>query len=157
MPPKINSMNFRNNSRRKSITEIKLLTLGCVISLFFSIGSLQANAETGKGNDIFRVAISVIGVDQIKTGDIVSIVSVNNHTKVTTFDAENLYNQSYSNASYAKGQRGLLKYIIDFPQVAISTGSEYNVCVFAVKTSVLACKGGSNSPSSSPEIVDLSY
>ena len=149
-------MNFQNNIKHKSNATIKLLTISCALSLLFGIGNLQANAETGKGNDVFRIALSVIGVDKVKTGDIVSIVSVNNHTKVTIFDAENLYNQSYSNTSYALGQGGLLKYIVDFPQVAISTGSEYNVCVFAVKTSILACKGGNNSPSSTPEVVDLS-
>jgi hypothetical protein len=152
-------MNSQKYNRYQSISILKLVTISCVISLFVFIGNgeekLQANAETGKGNDVFRVAISIIGVDQFKTGDIVSIVSVNNHTKVTTFDAENLYNQSASNVSYAPGQRGLLQYTVDFPQVAISTGTEYNVCAFAGKTSTLACKGGNNSPSITPEVVDI--
>jgi hypothetical protein len=152
-------MNSQKYNQYQSISILKLVTISCVISLSVFIGNeekLQASAETGKGNDVFRVAISIIGVDQSKTGDIVSIVSVNNHTKVTTFDAENLYNQSDSNESYAQGQRGLLQYTVDFPQVAISTGTEYNVCAFAVKTSILACKGGNNSPSITPEIVDIS-
>jgi hypothetical protein len=152
-------MNSQKYNQYQSISILKLVTISCVISLFVFIGNgeekLQASAETGKGNDVFRVAISIIGVDQSKTGDIVSIVSVNNHTKVTTFDAENLYNQSDSNVSYARGQRGLLQYTVDF-QVAISTGTEYNVCAFAVKTSILACKGGNNSPSITPEVVDIS-
>ena len=36
-----------------------------------------ADAETGKGTDIFKVIMSIFGVDESK-GDIVAIVTVNN-------------------------------------------------------------------------------
>ena len=67
-------MNSQQYNQYQSISILKLVTISCVISLFVFIGNeeekLQASAETGKGNDVFRVAISIIGVDQSKTGDI---------------------------------------------------------------------------------------
>ena len=116
---------------------------------------LEANAVMG-GKDIFIVAVSVKGVNQTKSGDVVSIVSVNNHTQVTTFDAENLYSSQQSNETYAKDQGGILQYFVAFSNVTVNPGSEYNVCIFAVKSSSMACKGGNNSPINTPEVVDLS-
>ena len=138
----------------------KFVLVSCVISLFLITYSgeyrlLEANAVMG-GKDIFTVAVSVKGVNQTKTGDVVSIVSVNNQTQVTTFDAENLYSSQQSNATYAKDQGGILQYFVAFPNVTVNSGSEYNVCIFAVKSSSMACKGGNNSPINTPEVVDLS-
>jgi hypothetical protein len=137
----------------------KLIFVSSVISLFLiTYGNeyrlLETNAVMG-GKDTFTVAVSVKGVKQEKTGDLVSIVSVNNQTQVTNFDAENLYSSQQSNATYAKDHSGTLQYFVAFPNVTVNTGAEYNVCVYAVKSSTMACKGGANSPINTPEVVDL--
>jgi hypothetical protein len=153
-------MKFSNSLLSSNIQIGKSMFVICIISIFLISYSgeykvLGANAVMGD-KDIFTVAVSVKGINQIKTGDVVSIVYVNNQTQVTNFDAENLYSSQQNNATYAKDQGGILQYFVAFPNVTVSPGSEYNVCVFSVKSTSLACKGGNNSPLNTPEVVDLS-
>jgi hypothetical protein len=47
-------------------------------SAFVSVITIDpAQAETGKGEDIFRVIMTIFGIDK-SNGDVVAIVSVNN-------------------------------------------------------------------------------
>ncbi|HZB17320.1 MAG TPA: hypothetical protein VE445_09150, partial [Nitrososphaeraceae archaeon] len=53
-----------------------LLLVGAILTTSF-ITTRLAQAETGKGDDIFRVIMTIFGVDKSK-GDVVAIVTVNN-------------------------------------------------------------------------------
>lgn len=49
----------------------------------------------------------------------------------------------------------ILEYVATFPNVTVSTGSEYQACVMTTKDLELLCKTGHNSPASRPEFVDI--
>lgn len=49
----------------------------------------------------------------------------------------------------------ILEYVATFPNVTVSTGSEYQACVMTTKDLELLCKTDHNSPASRPEFVDI--
>ena len=120
-------------------------------------------AETGKGEDIFKVILTIFGVDKSR-GDVVAIVAVNNGetSKVKFLDTDlllatssNLTTLAPSTTNPAAGS-DIIEYVATFPNVTVDAGQEYKACVLPVKVLELVCKIGNNSPASRPEFVDLS-
>ena len=108
-------------------------------------------AETGKGTDIFKVILSIFGI-QPTTGDVVAIVSVNGESKVKLFDTANI-------AVNATQGGGILEFVATFPTVNVNVGDEYKACTLLLKDlskDNLICKTGLNSPAKRAEYVDLS-
>ena len=130
------------------IIEITLISQNILINL--------TNAETGKGTDVFKVIVSIFGVDKSK-GDLVAIVTVNNGeaSRVKFLDSEAPYVVPL-NASEGETGGHLVEYVATFPNVVVNTGAEYKVCVLTVKDLELLCKTGQNSPAARPEFIDIS-
>ena len=117
--------------------------------------------ETGKGEDIFKVILTIFGVDKSK-GDVVAIVAVNNGevSKVKFLDtdaflAPSNITQGPSTTNPAAGS-AIIEYVATFPNVTVNRGEEYKACVLPVKDLEMICTTGNNSPASRPEFVDLS-
>ena len=111
-------------------------------------------AETGKGEDIFRVIMTIFGVDKSK-GDVVAIVTTNNGeaSRVKFLDSEALYVVPL-NASEGGGH--LIEYVATFPNLTVNAGEEYKGCVLTTKDLNPICSTGQNSPASRPEFIDIS-
>src|SRR5215211_3651287 len=130
--------------------------LGTLLTLFaalFTVTPIQA--ETGKGEDIFKVIMTIFEVDKSK-GDLVAIVTVNNGeaSRVKFLDSEAPYVVPL-NASEGETGGHLVEYVATFPNVVVNTGAEYKVCVLTVKDLELLCKTGQNSPAARPEFIDI--
>jgi hypothetical protein len=112
-------------------------------------------AETGKGDDIFRVIMTIFGVDKSR-GDVIAIVTANNgeSSRVKFLDSEAPYviplNSSKGNSSH------LVEYVATFPNVTVNAGEVYKACVLTTKDLDMVCNTGQNSPASRPEFVDIS-
>jgi hypothetical protein len=124
-----------------------------LVSITFVIYPIQA--ETGKGEDIFRVIMTIFGVERSK-GDVVAIVTTNNGeaSRVKFLDSEAPYVIPV-NSSTISGVH-LVEYIATFPNVTVNTGEEYKACVVTTKDLEPICTIGNNSPASRPEFVDIS-
>src|SRR5919108_5616967 len=117
----------------------------------FKINSVQA--ETGKGTDIFKVIMTIFGVDESK-GDVVAIVTAKDEqAKVKLFDASG---PEVIPLNATEGGGHLIEYVATFPNFTVNSGDEYKACVATVKNLELICKSGNNSPAARPEFVDLS-
>jgi hypothetical protein len=128
---------------------IPLSTLGIIIN--------SVEAETGKGTDIFKVIMTIFGVDESK-GDLVAIVTVNDDevSKVKFFDATG---PAVIPLNASEGGGHFIEYVATFPNVTVNAGDEYKACVLPTKdlgTDSLICKTGNNSPASRPEFIDIS-
>ena len=130
-------MNIGNNS-------IVLLLIGAILTNFVTVQ--QTHAETGQGDDIFRVIMTIFGVDKSR-GDVVALVTVNNGeaSKVRFLDSD-----------MAAGSGGIIEYVATFPNVTVNSGEQYQACVLPVKTLEPICTTGNNSPAARPEFVDIS-
>jgi hypothetical protein len=122
------------------------------------IATNLAQAETGKGTDVFRVIMTIFGVDKTK-GDVVAMVTVNNGeaSRVKFLDAEAPYVVPVTNTTGAGG--GLIEYIATFPNVTVNAGDEYEACVLPLRNldaESMICTTGHNSPAARPEFVDIS-
>ena len=126
---------------------------GLTIITTTTIDPIQA--ETGKGEDIFKVIMTIFGIDKSK-GDVIAIVSANNGeaSRVKFLDSEAPYVVSTTNATGTSG--GLIEYVATFPNVTVNAGNEYKACVVPIKDLELTCKTGNNSPAARPEFVDIS-
>jgi hypothetical protein len=110
-------------------------------------------AETGKGKDIFKVIMTIFGVDESK-GDVVAIVTAKDEqAKVKLFDASG---PAVVPLNASEGGGHLIEYVATFPNLTVNSGDEYKACVATVKDLELICKSGNNSPAARPEFVDLS-
>jgi hypothetical protein len=128
---------------------IVLLTLAIISQ---NVSFNLAYAETGTGTDIFKVIMSVFGVEESK-GDVVTLVTVNNQeSKVKFFDASGS-ELIPMNASGGNGH--ILEYVATFPNVTVDSGDEYKACVLTVKDMNLKCGTGHNSPANRPEFIDI--
>jgi hypothetical protein len=144
----------------KSRINILLLIGAVVTSLGVTANPVQA--ETGEGKDIFKVILTIFGIDKSK-GDVVAMVTVNDGeaSKVKFLDTDaflapsNLTALSPSTTDPAAGS-DILEYVATFPNVTVDTGEEYKACVLPVKDLEMICTTGNNSPASRPEFVDLS-
>jgi hypothetical protein len=144
-----------------------------VLALFYASNMINPiQAETGKGTDVFKVILTVFGVDKSK-GDIITIVTVNNgeaskvklldtdrvllaaaETTTTTALSSNPRTLAASNAEPAAGS-GIIEYVATFPNIQVNAGDEYEACVVTTKDLQPICTTGINSPASRPEFVDL--
>jgi hypothetical protein len=143
-------------SRSSAVAPALLLIL--MMSTFLSVITVgSAEAEKGKGEDIFRVITTIFGV-HISKGDMVAIVTVNNGeaSRVKFLDAEAPYVVSMANPNTPGAEGGLIEYIATFPNVTVNAGEEYKACVVTTKDLEPACSIGNNSPASRPEFVDIS-
>ena len=120
-----------------------LLLIGVILTNSVTIH--QALAETGKGDDIFRVIMTIFGVDKSK-GDVVAIVTVNDGeaSKVRFLDSD------------IAASGGIIEYVATFPNVTVNAAEPYEACVLPVKTLEPLCTAGNNSPAARPEFVDIS-
>ncbi|MGH9889822.1 MAG: hypothetical protein ACRD4Z_00270 [Nitrososphaeraceae archaeon] len=108
-------------------------------------------SETEKKKDIFKVIMTIQGLNH-DSGDIVTIVSVNEESRVKLFDDSKTYIHSV-NASDGTG--GIIEYVATFPNMTVGVGEEYKVCALTIKDSNLICQTGNNSPALRPEFIDL--
>ena len=120
------------------------------------------HAETGKGEDIFKVIMTIFEVDKSK-GDVVAIVSVNNGeaSRVKFLDSEASYvvpiNSNVRSGGVSSSH--LVEYVATFPNVTVNAGDEYKACVLTTKSlssDGLVWSTGQNSPANRPEFVDIS-
>jgi hypothetical protein len=128
-----------------------LMILLLTFAATFNINSVQA--ETGKGDDIFKVITTIFGVDESK-GDVIAIVTVKGEqARVKLFDASG---PEVVPLNASEGGGHLIEYVATFPNLTVNAGDEYKVCVTTVKDLELICKSGHNSPAARPEFVDIS-
>jgi hypothetical protein len=124
-----------------------------LVSITFVIYPIQA--ETGKGEDVFRVIMTIFGVER-SVGDVVAIVTTNNGeaSRVKFLDSEAPDVIPINSSTTSGGQ--LVEYIATFPNVTVNAGEEYKACVLTTKDLEPICKIGNNSPASRPEFIDIS-
>jgi hypothetical protein len=147
---------------KRVATKLSMVLTTIVIMITVSSQNiLTISAETGKGTDIFRVIMTVFGVENTK-GDVVAIVTVNNGeaSRVKFLETEafkpvssNLTSLTMTPTPDSSG--GILEYVATFPNVTVNGGAEYKACVMTTKDLELLCKTGHNSPASRPEFVDI--
>jgi hypothetical protein len=101
-------------------------------------------AESGVGNDVFKVIVSLYGITN-STKDVVTLVNVGDQTKVKLLNAENPESQEEDKVSYT----------ITFPGTAVGDGETFTVCTMVVNNFELDCDNGKNSPLNRPEFVDI--
>jgi hypothetical protein len=146
-------------SRSSAVAPALLLIL--MMSTFLSVITVgSAEAEKGKGEDIFRVITTIFGV-HISKGDMVAIVTVNNGeaSRVKFLDAEAPYVVSMANPNTPGAEGGLIEYIATFPNVTVNAGDEYQACDLPLRnldSNSMICTTGHNSPAARPEFVDIS-
>jgi hypothetical protein len=136
---------------RRITTLVLVMLLVIAVSTSGAVSPIQAQAETGKGTDVFKVILSLFDI-QPTTGDVVAIVTVNGESKVKTFETANI-------AINASTGGGIQQYIATFPNVNVNVGDEYKACALLladVSADSLLCKTGFNSPAKRPEFIDLS-
>jgi len=137
------------------ITVMSLLVLGVILtSLVVSgITASPVQAETGQGTDIFKVIMTIFGVDE-SNGDVIAIVTAKDEAaRVKLFDA---LGPEVVPLNASEGGGHLIEYVATFPNLTINPGEGYKACISTVKDLELICKTGNNSPASRPEFVDLS-
>jgi hypothetical protein len=119
-------------------------------------------AESGKGKDVFKVIVTIFGVDKSK-GDLIAVVTVNNGeaSKVKMFESDAFPSLSTNLSSPAPStinpptEGGIIEYVATFPNVTVNSSAEYKTCVVTTKDLDLICKTGNNSPASRPEFADI--
>jgi hypothetical protein len=126
-----------------------MVTALVIITTPIAFAQTTSSPETGK-KDIFKVIMTVQGLDH-NTGDIVTIVTVNDESRVKLFDDSKTYIHSVN----AAGTGGIVEYVATFPNMTIKNGDVYKACVLTVKDSNLICETGTNSPALRPEFKDL--
>jgi hypothetical protein len=121
----------------------------------------RAYAETGKGEDIFKVILTIFGVENTR-GDVIALVTANNGeaSKVKFLGTEaskpvSSNMTSLATAPMPASSGGILEYIATFPNITVNSGAEYKACVTTTKNLELLCKTGHNSPASRPEFIDI--
>ena len=145
------------------INKIKiLLFVGAILLTSAIITTYPAQAETGKGKDVFKVIMTIFGADRSK-GDLVAIVIVNNGeaSKVKFLDTNALSGSTLATTSAPSSTNpaaglGIIEYVATFPNVTVNAGDEYDACIMTTKDLKPICTTGNNSPANRPEFVDLS-
>ena len=135
-----------------SIIETKIVMVGIFLTLFAAGFINPIQGETGKGIDVFKVTMTIFGVEK-STGDLVAIVAVNNgqDSKVKLLDSEG----SYVIPGNSTEGGGIIEYVATFPNVTVTAGSEYKACVLTTRDIEPICETGTNSPASRPEFADV--
>ena len=149
----------------KSFAALNLILALILTSMFVSVFAINpAEAETGKGTDVFRVIMTIFGADKSKS-DVVGVVTVNNGeaSKVKFLDIDKLQSSLAttppSTTNPAPGDEGIIEYVATFPNVTVNAGDEYKACVLPLRNlgaDSMLCTTGHNSPAARPEFVDIS-
>lgn len=158
----LNLKRYQANNKRNCTNTAILgsIYLSALAVFLFSVGMTEA--ETGIGSDIFKVVLTIIGADKAKTGDVVAIVTVNDHAKVKFFELKspdlisNPSNTSEPSSSTETTDEKIIEYVATFPNVTVNSGDSYNACVLPLKSLKIVCSEGHNSPAKRPEFVDIS-
>jgi hypothetical protein len=132
-----------------------LIFIGLILTstVFAAIQIDPALAEIGIGPDVFKVIMTIFGVDETK-GDVIAVVTVKNEeAKVKLFDASG---PEVIPLNASEGGGHLIEYVATFPNVTVNSGDPYKACIFTVKDLESICKSGNNSPTARPEFIDLS-
>jgi hypothetical protein len=138
---------------RDGITVVSLLAVILASLVVSGITPSPVQAETGQGTDIFKVIMTIFGVDESK-GDVIAIVTAKDEAaRVKLFDA---LGPEVVPLNASEGGGHLIEYVATFPNLTINPGEGYKACISTVKDLELLCKTGNNSPASRPEFVDLS-
>jgi hypothetical protein len=146
-----NSWNNESVSTKPLVIPIPIVMLTIAIILQ-NVSINLAYAETGTGTDIFKVIMSVFGVEESK-GDVVALVTVNSQeSKVKFFDASG---SELIPMNASGGNGNILEYVATFPNVTVNSGDEYKACILTVKDLNLKCGTGHNSPANRPEFIDI--
>jgi hypothetical protein len=135
------------------ITVASLLGVILTSLVVSGITASPVQAETGQGTDIFKVIMTIFGVNE-SNGDVIAIVTAKNEAaRVKLFDA---LGPEVVPLNASEGGGHLIEYVATFPNLTINPGEGYKACISTVKDLKLNCKTGNNSPASRPEFVDLS-
>src|SRR6266508_3367291 len=73
--------------------------------------SAKVTAETSVGKDVFKVIVTLFGITS-STKDIVTVVNVNDQTKIKLFNAQNPESQDQDKVSYT----------MTFPNLTVNDG-----------------------------------
>jgi hypothetical protein len=147
-------------ARSRSAAPVSMMALA-LISFIAASQSAPLYGETGKGEDIFRVIMTIFDADKSK-GDVIAIITTNNGeaSRVKFLDADSLL--TYSNITSSTPSTinpvagGIIEHVATFPNVTVNPGAEYKACVMTTKGLELTCTTGNNSPAARPEFVDIS-
>jgi hypothetical protein len=123
------------------------LTIVVLVSVIILVNVSQigkVTAETGIGNDVFNVSVTLFGITN-STKDITTIVNVKDQTKVKIFNAENP--EEIDNATKS--------YVMTFPNMEVNAGEPYMVSTASIEDFELNCIEGNNSPVNRSEFVDI--
>lgn len=123
-----------------------LIITGLIVAIVFANVNLlfKVSAETGAGKDVFKVIVTLFDITN-STKDIVTLVNVNDQTKIKLFNADNPQTQGQDKVSYT----------LTFPNLTVNDGDPYTVCTVKVENFKLDCIKGKNSPLNRPEFVDV--
>lgn len=115
---------------------------------------LNANGETGQGTDVFKVIMTIFGINE-PDDDVVAIVSVKDGegSRVKFLDANGPYVVPLNST---EGEtNNFIEYVATFPNVTVNVGDQYQACVLTIKGLHMICNESQNSPASRPEIIDI--
>ena len=104
----------------------------------------RAKAESGVGKDVFKVVVTLFGITN-STKDVLTLVNVEDQTKIKLLNAEDPENQGQDKVSYT----------MTFPGIEVQDGDPYTVCTMTTDNFKLECNKGNNSPLNRPEFVDI--
>jgi len=104
----------------------------------------RVRAETGEGKDVFKVIVTLFDITN-STKDVLTLVNVNDQTKVKLFNSQDPTNEGQDKISYT----------FTFPNLTVEDGDPYTVCTMSTENFKLDCDKGNNSPLDRPEFVDI--
>ena len=115
---------------QESIAILSLIGVILASMIVTVIPTNSAQAETGKGEDVFKVIMTIFGVDESK-GDVITIVTAKDElAKVKLFDASG---PEVVPLNASEGGGHLIEYVATFPNLTINSGDEYKACISTVK------------------------
>lgn len=126
---------------------MNLIIIVCLVFALILPNVIQLDkvaAETGIGNDVFKVTVTLFEITN-STKDITTIVNVKDETKIKVFNAENPEGKVNNTVSY----------VMTFPNLEVNDREPYTVCTVSVQDFELNCLEGNNSPVNRPEFVDI--
>lgn len=126
-------------TKRNIILIIAAAIIACNVSI---LG--QTGAETGEGNDVFKVIVTLFGMTN-STKDVLTLVNVQDQTKIKLYNPDNPENAGLNKVSYT----------MTFPGIQVQDGEQYTVCTMTTENFEMHCDKGKNSPLNRPEFVDV--
>jgi hypothetical protein len=121
-----------------------IILSGLIFCSVLASTTTKAAAETGIGNDVFKVVVTLYDITN-STKDIVTIVNVGDQIKTKVFNPQDPKNEGMDKVSYT----------ITFPNLAVADGEAYKVCTVSADNLKMKCQDGKNSPLNRPEFVDV--